>query len=503
MIDILNEETIKNIHKYIKDNKDRIEVNDKLFEIYEGRIGPLLSEKMISDLNEKSYEQAKERKVPINVLKRICDKLSKIYQQEPRREVVDGKESDKKIVEKFEHLLDIDHKFNINNELWNTYYNSLLQMSISDGKPFIRTIPNNKFLVMNMSSIDPTSPDIVILFMAPELDSMLNKTDIYWIYTDTQFAIIDSTPKLRTDLMVNLKQDGSNPVPKKPFMYLNASENLPMPAIQSDTLDMTLEIPLLLSDTTYIAKFTTFSIMYGIDVDDENMKVAPNVFWKFKSDQESDKTPSIGTIKPEGDIDKLLNLATTIFELWLNLRGIKSGSIGTLQVTSAASGISKMIDEADVSEIRTFQATIYSRYEEEFWDLLLNVYYPFWKEQGLIEDYGTFTVGAKVSVNFAPQTPLHNRGEQVTSLKEEVDAGFSTVRRAIEALNPQMTETEIDELLADIEGEKEVNVEVIPNGAQPIGNEVNPKGAGLSPLGSEGPTGPAGNGFHQGENDRR
>ena len=117
-----------------------------------------------------------------------------------------------------------------------------------------------------------------------------------------------------------------------------------------------------------------------------------------------------------------------------------------------------MIDEADVTEIRQFQADIYSKFETDFWDLLLNQIYPFWKEQDLIDDYGTFSPSAKVVINFTKQTPLTDRGERVKSLKEEVEAGFLTKERAIRLLNPKMGDDEIEELLQELDDEKEVEV---------------------------------------------
>lgn len=469
MINLFNEQDIKLVFKYIEDNKDRVELNEKLFDIYEGEIGALLDAKMKADLGESSYEQAKERRTPINILVRIIDKLSKIYQQDPVRQVVGDNvtENDKLILDKFEEFLEINQKLNTHNEFWNLFYYGLLQIGNSydkaedEGGPFVRTIPNHKYLIMNDSDYDPTSDDIVILFMDQVYDEETKAwLDVYWFYTDDQFAIYDSRQRLRTDLMAELEQDGKNPVSKKPFAYLNKSSNLVMSKIQNDTLDMSLLVPLLLSDTSYIAKFTTYSIMYGVDIDDTEMKISPNVFWSFKSDSRSDKNPSVGTVKPEGDIDKLLNLALTDLELWLNSKGIKPGSIGTVTSNNIASGISKLIDEADVTEIRNYQATLYAAFERDFWDLLLKVYYPFWVEQGMIENMGTFSQDAHVQVTFPKQTPMTSRNEIIEMVKLELESGFTTKRRALKTLNPGMRDEEIDELLAEIEEEEKILVPV-------------------------------------------
>jgi len=465
MIDLFNEETAKYIVKKIQDEKGRLELNEKLFNIYEGQIGPLLIEKMKEDISESSFIQAKERICPINILEKVIDKLSKIYQQEPKRQVMEGKESDKAILGKLEEMLNIDHKLNINNEFSNLFRYSLLQLGINQEtrKPFVRTIPNHKFVVINTSPVDLTNADIVCLLMnSVETGGIV--TDIYHVYTDYQFAIYDGSGNIRYDLINDLGQDGTIPTNKKPFIYLNMSDNLIMPNVQSDTLDMSLLIPLLLSDGNYIAKFCAFSILYGIDIDDKNMKRAPNTFWSFKSDNESDKTPSIGSVKPEGDIQVLISSAMSQLAIWLDTKGLKAGSIDQLTSDNAVSGIAKLIDEADVTDSRQHQASIYRMFEVDFWDLLLNYWYPFWVEQGLVDNLGIFSTNAYVSTNFKPQIPMYNRGQQVKDLKEEVNAGFTTRRRAIIALNPKMSDYEVDKLIEEIDEDKPVNW-VIENGA--------------------------------------
>jgi len=239
-IDLTNEENIKGIFKFIDSNKGRIDLNENLFNIYEGQIGKQLDDKMLRDLGQKTYDQAKERKAPVNVLKKIIDKLSKIYQQDPRRDVtIDGKISlkDEKILRKFEELLNVDHKFNLHNELFNLYLYGLIQIGNDNGAPFIRSIPNHKYLIMNVSHIDPTSADVVILFMDDIVEKGVS-TKIYWVYTDEQFVIYDGQQNVKTEMMEELGQDGTIPFGEKPFAYLSASENLVMPLEQADTLDI-------------------------------------------------------------------------------------------------------------------------------------------------------------------------------------------------------------------------------------------------------------------------
>jgi hypothetical protein len=454
MLNLAKEETIKLVLKEIENHNARIKINSKLMDIYEGSISEILDEKMLSDLGKKSFSDAEDRKAPINILTKIIDKLSKIYQHRPRRDVINGNDQDQKILKWFEEVIDIDVKMNSNNELLNLFHYSLLQISNDKGKPFVRSIPNDKFIIINTNQVDPTSPDIIVLFMDPIIDTNGESIGIYFVYHEDSFAIYDTKGGYRQDVMVDFEQDGTIPYGEKPFVYANKSVNLPMPKTRDDDLDMTLLPPLMFTDLNYAAKYMSFSLMYGIDVDTKLLERAPNAILDLKSDTDSDKKPEIGTLKPEVDIDKVSQLITTEIAIWLNTKGIKPGSIGTATVESAASGISKMIDEGDITESRNIQVNIYKKLEKEFWDLLLHKIYPFWVEQGLVDNMGSFSPNAHVVTAFIPQTPLQDRNTITTALKAEVDAGFISVRRAIKKLNPEMSDKEIDDLIAEIDNEK-------------------------------------------------
>jgi len=98
--------------------------------------------------------------------------------------------------------------------------------------------------------------------------------------------------------------------------------------------------------------------VYTVDLDQSEISMSPNALWNLKSDEDTDKKPEVNMIKPQGDVEQLVKLAITQLAIWLDTRGIKSGSIGDLTVQNASSGISKMIDSADISEIRKMQVTL-------------------------------------------------------------------------------------------------------------------------------------------------
>jgi hypothetical protein len=452
--DIRNPEFIKKVViPYIESNRKRIQINENLFDIYEGALGGHIKDKLKKDL-PRSWEMAVHRKAPINIFQRIILKLAKIYQQAPRRAVINGNENDAKILKHFEEILDFNNQMNNNNELLETFQNSLLRLAQQDGKPFIRSIPSNEFLIMNLSPVDKISADMIILFMDPEIDANQTRNDIYWLFTDEQFAIIDSKATLRLDLEAKAEQDGTMPVDKKPFIYTNKSKNLIMPVPQEDQYDLAVLYPILLTDLNYAHKYNFFSLLYTIDMNVEDITRAPDTVINFKTDRSDNAKSAVGTVDINVDIEGAIKSFLTQLTLWMETKGMKAGSVGDMDASNVASGVAKLIDESDTTEARNAQASIYKNTEREFWDLLLKKYYPFWVDQGLVANIGTFSESAYIETIFIPSIPLYTRGDMVKDLQTEHEAGFITRKDAIKTLNPSKTDEEIIEYIEEIDSEE-------------------------------------------------
>jgi hypothetical protein len=116
---------------------------------------------------------------------------------------------------------------------------------------------------------------------------------------------------------------GVNPVGVIPFVYGKRQKNKLIPVLDSDMLAVVKSIPCMLTDGAGAQMFQAFTILYGIDVNVENLKMSPNAFWSIKSDQSSDKNPQIGSIKPEADTQKILEFVASIFTIWLETKGFR------------------------------------------------------------------------------------------------------------------------------------------------------------------------------------
>jgi hypothetical protein len=462
MINLFDDQARKNIAQFIRDNEPRLEYNEEIFTIMEGNLKSLLIARMKEDLGFESTNSASTRTAPINIFRKIVDKQTKIYDNPVIRTVENGTEKDKEILEWYEETLKINRKFSKNNENYNAFLYALLQIGLSDPKPgsiyktpFVRTIPNHQFLVMNVSRTDPTVPDVVIVSMGKRQKNASTEY-IYYIYTNEQFVIINQGGEILPDLMSEKEMDGENVYGVTPFAYSNGSQDCPMPSIQTDNKDMAVLIPLLLTDLNYAVKFQAFSVFVGIDMDDTAIKLSPNSIMKLYTKPGAEHAASFDVVKPTVDISETLSLASSQMSLWLSSKGIRPGQIGEIGADKLASGISKMIDESDTYESIKKQIIIYQDFEAEFWNKLLTDIHPKWVAANVIEMQDLFSPNARVVTRFTRPVPMQSRGDLVRDLDTEVQAGLTSKKKAMAVLHSELKEDEIEELIKEIDEERVV-----------------------------------------------
>lgn len=436
--------------------KETLNHNGAAIDMYEGNLLPYVLADLKAQLTGQSYDAARHRVAPINLLTKITDKLSAIYQPAPvRRLIGDGvTDTDKKLLAYYIEQMDINPVMQQAAAMLALCKATSIQPIVHNGQPQARVGMNDRFFVF---SDDDTARNSMTHFVTVYNEAIRNGgfRQIFWVYSADSFFICDSDDKVRFDLMSQLGvEDTGNVYGTIPFTYASSSRTRLMPNPDTDILAMTKLIPVLLSDLNYAVMFQSFSIMYGIDVDDNGIARAPNAFWNFKSDPNTDKKPEIGTIKPSVDIDAVIGLIQSELSLWLNSRGIRPGTVGQLDKDSFASGVSKLIDEMDTYEGRERLCQIMVKVEANFWNLIMHHMHPAWMKARELEGVtGLFTPDIRVETLFQAQAPMVSRGVLVEEQAKEIQAKFTTRKRALKKLNPQMSDDEIDTLIAEIDAE--------------------------------------------------
>lgn len=443
------QDRIQEVLDYVNNNKDYLYHNKVLLDIHQGDLKPYVMADLRACLSEDYYKKIEKRIIVINILKRYIDKVSKVYALTPVRSAI-GSASDQRLLEFYEDAFEMNVSMNDADEYSNLFKGFFLDPYVKNNQPKLRVLPFDRFLMMSVSEDDPLAGDILIKIMGEKPVFVADARakggyrqemrEVYYLYSNEEFLAIDSRGEVYQPAME--ENEGENIYGVIPGHYGMRSRIDILPKQDTDLLNITKIIPVLLSDLSGAVLFQCFSIMYGVDVNSENLIMSPNAFWSFKSDPQSDKTPSVGVVKPQADIEKVLNFIMEVFTFWLESKGIKVGSTGSADGNNAASGIAKIIDEMDTSELKKLSIKAFKKDEKAFWSKM-KIIHNTWVDNGLIVNMPRFSENFEVEVEFDEPQPIVDREKYVRTVKMEVDAGFLYPEKAIEKLFPDADEEEL------------------------------------------------------------
>jgi hypothetical protein len=454
------QELVPELLEYIQISyQNHVVYNRKLLEISAGNLLKYVEENLAKELSPRAFERSKGRIPPINIINQVTEKLSKVY-TEPANRDPGLNPIDKELMTYYVAELDVDNQLANANQLLNLNKYFAMEPYLDNGVPDMRILPADKFLVWSDNKNDPTAMTVFIKFMGSVQKSSGPITDqygkvikgaqevvrdvaVYHIFSDDEFMILHADAEI-SDLR-------TNPFGIIPFVYCSNSAYELIPTSDSDMLAMSILIPTLLTDLNYAVKYLSHSITYGIDVEASALDNNPDAFWDIKSKEGVDKTPQIGTINPQVDTDKVTSLILTQLSMWLDSKGIKTGSVGQASMDNAPSGISKLIDNADSSASNRKQVALFRRYEKNLWALIAKMHSHWVSTQQMKEQSKDFSLTFRPSIKFSENKVIVNTKEVLEELKIMFELGITTPRLALQKLNPDLDDTQIDELLSQIE----------------------------------------------------
>lgn len=446
---------IDSLIKHIKANADKIAFNNKMFEIMEGDLLKYISIALRDQLNPESADLALKRVAPINVWNKINRKLSTLYSKDVTRTT--ALDSDQELIQYYVKG-GLNKHFGNFNENYNAYKWSSLEIYEDEKLKRLnfRSIPSNQFLPFSFSTTNPLRPEGMIRFMGTQTDASGVIKNKFFVYTDEFFiSFLDDGTILNEDLIEN---GGKNPFGVVPIEYGASSEYLLIPTPDKDSFQMTILIPILITDQNYASMYLSFPILYTLDADSENLPKSPNIFWNLKSDN-PEKSANVGVVKAEPDLQAQMDHTLRQLAIWMDSKDIKPGTIGKTTAENFASGLSKIISEADTTQNRKNQEVSFKEIEFRFWKRLAKMHNTL-AGTGRLENRKTFSDPEKleVMVEYSQDKVIETREDLVRRLKLEKDSGFISNERAIRKLNPSFGDDEIKKLLAEIDAEKSTTI---------------------------------------------
>jgi len=433
------------IIEYVRSHSVFLKTNKEALDIYDGNLRPYIDNILKTSLSSNYYNAIKDRILPINILQRYVNKVSTTYSKPPKRECENP--AHKEFLDFYSDAFSINNSAMICDVYSNLFKGFAWEPYVDkDGLPALRELPFDRFLVMSNSKTSPEDETIFIKIMGNKGDS--DDTVLLHVYTDLEFDAFYMGGESADEYMV--ENQGVNLYGVIPFVYGKRQKHKLIPTLDSDMLSITKAISVQLSDMAGALMFSCFPILYGIDINAENVVLTPNAFWSMKSDKDSDKTPVIGVLQPTADSEKVMSFVANIFILWLETKGIRVGSMGNVNNTSSASGISKIIDEMDAYEIRKKSMEWFKKDEEELWNEKLPAIHNHWILSGMIDasKVPPMVVGeVEIEVEFEAPKPMLSRSEEIANIKAEIEIGTITKEAAILSLHPDYSEDDISEMV--------------------------------------------------------
>lgn len=418
--------------------------NSRLLDIYSGNLLPYLQSIMKQTLSEKYYNSIRERLIPVNILDRYISKVSTAYSKPPVRLAEDKNQQD--FVDHYSKLMDVNGSGLIIDSYSNLFKGYAWEPYINlKGLPQLRELPFDKFFVYSDSENSPEEETIFV-----KIVGKVGEKTLFFAYSQDEFDAFYSDKETAPAYLQ--ENGGVNFYKTIPFVYGKRDKNKLYPVQDSDLYGMTTAIATMLSDGSGAQLYQSFSVLFGIDVDSDNLTISPNAFWNFKSNASSDKQPTVGVLKPTADTDKVMSFVTSVFTLWLETKGIRVGSVGTVQGQNAASGISKIIDEMDVYDIKKKSIKLYKKDEEELWNEKMKNIHNYWLDSGMVNPRLVpprlpDSTEMDVVVVFDEPKPIIPRLDEIKECSEEVALGTMTMKQAVEKLHPEYSEEQVNETL--------------------------------------------------------
>lgn len=443
---MLNQTEIDSVLQYIKDNQNFLSYNQTMFEISEGDLLTKVLDELKKQFSGSASSVAGMRASPINIFNKINQKLSKLYVDPPKRTVKDGNEVNQKLVDEYSHQ--VNEVFQCANFNYNAYKNASVEIfhNKDESKIDFRPMPGHLFLPRSFDYYNPLRPTQMIKFMGTEPEKKRKK---YWIYDDNSFtAILDDGSVYLQDMVEN---EGINFYGVIPFGYVSRSKYLLVPMSDLDIRQMTILIPVLITDQNFGSMFLSHPILYGIGINADNLKISPDHFWNVKPDINFEN-PSVGVLKAEPNLQAMMENVTSQLAMWLDSRNIKPGAIGKMTAENFASGVSKIISEMDTIEDRRLQAQVFKKFEIDFWKRLAKIH-NYLAPSGNIKPRNLFIDpdNLMVNVEYQEEKIFESKTDKINRLKTEVDAKLNSRKAAIKEYHPEKDEKAIDELLKEIE----------------------------------------------------
>lgn len=256
-------------------------------------------------------------------------------------------------------------------------------------------------------------------------------------------------------------EDGANPIGLLPFVN-NAEDQDGQFWAQGgdDIVDGSILVNKVMTDMNFVAYLQGYGqpVITGKNLKDR-YSLGPNNALIFDYDTE-DPEPKVTFASANPPLDAWMRMVEQYVALLLTTNSLSPSSVsGKLDVNNMASGIAKLIDSSEATNDITDKEEDYTKYEREAFAIIQR-----WQELLLATDecddeFKELTplpedIGDTLNLKFHQTQQIMTETDKLANLKARKELGINTELDLIKMDNPDMTEEEAMQKLADIKAER-------------------------------------------------
>jgi hypothetical protein len=488
---ILDKDTIKQIVAEITDmpEKNRRAEMLRRHTMYKDGGKVFLIDQVRKEFNEDAVKEM--RLCPINVLKKIINMKSMVYKKSPIRRCMNP--DDQVLVEYYADELSLDIKMQKANRFYNLFANCEIYVrKDEDGDlcldiipPYLYSLSSNP---MDLNKIDakifsafsdqsemtvqkdlPSATGVGLFntdksYVSNEkkvsTDGVRSTKDYirYMIWTAENYCVTD----YKGNVIDAADEDLTNPIGMIPSVTLAKDrDNETYSTVGADIPDLTLTIQMGWSDLNSIAKHQGYSLltMTGPEAPEKMVMGLNRVIWmKTKPDE---PTPTISYVTAASPLAEYKDLLVEQLAMLLSSNDLNPQSVGgtfSANGSGATSGFHAMINSSDTIEAINMDKPVLKNAEEELWEIIVR-YHNYLFDAGQLTDeakaLGKFSEDFEIDIRFPDVRPMQSETDMMAIIKEQMALGILSKKQALQKLNPDMTDEQIDQLMTDIAGERD------------------------------------------------
>jgi hypothetical protein len=470
----------------------------KRFEIYRDKTKKWVIDAMLKEKLSESYIQEIEPRIAnVSIARKVVDKKAVIYTAAPKREV--ETEEDQKKIDELVKELDFNScmaKANRYLELSrNTVVYAVPQKNVIQSLIAGKDIYDLKVKVLNDHAYDPIidadNCEVARGFVLSEyidVPAKLKEEKYYQGQRNKRFKNppqeLESAPGYKKEqrfiwwtnmyhfttnekgeILPEYSAEGNiNPITMLPIIPLSYDKDGYFFAEGGDDLvDGAIRININMTDMTAIARMQGYGqmVVIGNNIPDV-LEVGPHTVLKFVTNQGEDK-PDVKFLTSNPPIGDWMSMIEQDVAVYLSMQNLSPRQVATkLDVTQPPSGVSQMIESAEVTFDIEDKQKIFKDSEPLIWEAIRRwIEILFEKKQLSLEftEIGPFD-DSDVQLTFPKNKAVVTESERLDNLQKRKDLGINTTLDLIMLDNPDMTEEQAKAKLDEINNEKQAKMEM-------------------------------------------